>query len=159
MACYAIGWSITEEEIAEYPHLRFASGEDDTGVIISFNSEAESVTDSILIPEGTRTLAINPLNWRTDSTPAGKEARTSAPASQITAGTSSSEIPQLTGAYIDPVRGALKVTDVTPEEYPPGLSIFPEGVYHLYDYQFFYRNLQQNVAVRLSAYLRAHAAR
>ena len=26
------------------------------------------------------------------------------------------EIPELTGAYIDPVRGALKVTDVTAEE-------------------------------------------
>lgn len=152
VACYAIGWSITEEEIAEYPHLRFATGEDDTGVIISFNSEAESVTDSILIPEGTRTLAINPLNWRTDSTPAGKETNLGACFTNYS-GDIVSEIPQLTGAYIDPVRGALKVTDVTPEEYPPGLSIFPEGVYHLYDYQFFYRNLQQNVAVRLDAYL------
>lgn len=156
VACYAIGWSITEEEIAEYPHLRFATGEDDTGVIISFNSEAESVTDSILIPEGTRTLAINPLNWRTDSTPAGKEANLGACFTNYS-GDIVSEIPQLTGAYIDPVRGALKVTDVTPEEYPPGLSIFPEGVYHLYDYQFFYRNLQQNVAVRLDAYLAAAA--
>ena len=156
VACYAIGWSITEEEIAEYPHLRFASGEDDTGVIISFNSEAESVTDSILIPEGTRTLAINPLNWRTDSTPAGKETNLGACFTNYS-GDIVSEIPQLTGAYIDPVRGALKVTDVTPEEYPPGLSIFPEGVYHLYDYQFFYRNLQQNVAVRLDAYLAAAA--
>ena len=74
MACYAIGWSITEEELAEYPHLRFASGEDDTGVIVSFNSEAESVTDSLMIPAGTCTLTINPLNWKTDGTPAGKEA-------------------------------------------------------------------------------------
>ena len=156
VACYTIGWSITEEEIAEYPHLRFATGEDDTGVIISFNSEAESVTDSILIPEGTRTLAINPLNWRTDSIPAGKEANLGACFTNYS-GDIVSEIPQLTGAYIVPVRGALKVTDVTPEEYPPGLSIFPEGVYHLYDYQFFYRNLQQNVAVRLDAYLVAAA--
>ena len=28
-----------------------------------------------------------------------------------------------------------------------------DGVYHLYDYQFFYRNLQENVEVRLNAYL------
>ena len=66
-----------------------------------------------------------------------------------------SEIPQLCGAYIDPVRGALKVTDVTPEQYPAGLDIFEDGIYHLYDYQFFYRNLQQNVADRLEAYLAA----
>ena len=50
VACYAIGWRITEEELAEYPHLRFASGEDDTSVIVSFNSEAEAVTDSLMIP-------------------------------------------------------------------------------------------------------------
>ena len=49
--------------------------------------------------------------------------------------------------------------DVWPADYPPVLSLFSEGVYHLYDYQFFYRSLQENVAVRLSAYLRAHAAR
>lgn len=157
VACYAIGWSITQEELTEYPHLRFASGEDDTGVIISFNSEAEEVTDSLLIPAGTRTLAINPLNWTTDGTPAEKGENLGACFTDYD-GTIVTEVPQLTGAYIDPVRGALKVPDVSPEEYPPGLSIFSEGVYHLYDYQFFYRNLQENVAVRLDAYLAQQAA-
>lgn len=152
VACYAIGWSITEEELAQYPHLRFATEEDDTGVIVSFNSEAETVTDSLMIPSDTKTLAINPLNWKTDSTPAGKEENLGACFTDYD-GNIGTEIPQLTGAYIDPVRGALKVTDVTPEEYPPVLSIFSEGVYHLYDYQFFYRNLQENVQVRLDAYL------
>ena len=151
VACYAIGWSITEEELAAYPHLRVASGEADTGVIIAFNSEAESITDSMVIPAGTRTLAINPLNWRTDSTPAGKEENLGACFTDYS-GNILTEIPQLTGAYLDPVRGALKVTDVTSEEYPAVLSFFQDGVYHLYDYQFFYRNLQENVAVRLNAY-------
>lgn len=58
----------------------------------------------------------------------------------------------MTGAYIDETRGALKVIDVTEEDYPAGLSILDEGVYHLYDYQFFYRNLQDNVAVRVDEY-------
>ena len=157
VACYAIGWSITEEEMAEYPHLQFATGEDDTGVIVSFNSESETVTDSLMIPSGTKTLAINPLNWKTDSTPAGKEENLGACFTDYD-GNISTEIPQLTGAYIDPVRGALKVTDVTPEEYPPVLSIFSDGIYHLYDYQFFYRNLQENVQVRLDAYQAQQAA-
>lgn len=152
VACYAIGWSITEEELEEYPHLRFAQGESDTGVIISFNSEAEDVTDSLMIPAGTRTLAINPLNWKTDSTPASKEENDGACFTDYS-GAIVTEIPQLTGAYIDPERGALKTPDVSAEEYPPVLSIFSEGIYHLYDYQFFYRNLQENVAARLDAYL------
>lgn len=140
--------------MAQYPHLRMASGEDDTGVIVSFNSEAESVEDSLLIPSGVRSLAINPLNWRTDATPASKEENPGACFTDYS-GRIVTEIPHLTGAYLDPVRGSLKVPDVSPEDYPPVLSLFSEGVYHLYDYQFFYRSLQENVAVRLSAYLRA----
>ena len=66
------------------------------------------------------------------------------------------EIPALTGAYLDPERGTLKVTGVSPEDYPPVLDIFEKGVYHLYDYQFFYRNLQQNVALRVDKYIKAH---
>lgn len=152
VACYAIGWRITEEELEEYPHLRFAAGETDTGVIISFNSEAESVTDSLMIPAGTRTLAINPLNWKTDSTPASREENAGACFTDYS-GSIVTEITHLTGAYIDPQRGALKVPDVSPQEYPPVLSIFSDGIYHLYDYQFFYRNLQENVGVRIDAYL------
>ena len=157
VACYAIGWRITDEEMAAYPHLRFAAGEDDTGVIIAFNSEAEHIIDSLTIPVDTHTLAINPLNWRTDSTPAGKEDNLGACFTDY-GGNITSEIPHLTGAYIDPVRGALKVPDVSPADYPAGLPIFSDGVYHLYDYQFFYRNLQENVGVRLDAYLAEQAA-
>lgn len=152
VACYAIGWRITEEELSQYPYLKMAAGPDDTGVIVSFNSEAEDINDSLLIPEGTKTLAINPLNWKTDSTPADKSMNLGACFTDYS-GAITTEIPELTGAYLDPVRGALKVTDVTPQEYPAGLSIFEDGVYHLYDYQFFYRNLEENVGVRMKAFL------
>lgn len=152
IACYAIGWRITEEETEEYPQLKFAADENDTGVIVSFNSEDESVDSSLVIPEGTKTLAINPLNWKTDSTAADKELNLGACFTDYD-GNITSEIPALTGAYIDDKRGALKVTDVTPEEYPPGLDIFDDGIYHLYDYQFFYRNLEKNVQTRIDAYM------
>ena len=148
VACYAIGWRITEEDVAEYPQLKMAAGESDTGVIVSFNSEAEDITDSLVIPEGTKTFAINPLNWKTDSTPADKSLNLGACFTDYS-GEITSEIPELTGAYIDETRGALKVPDVSPEDYPAGLSIFTDGVYHLYDYQFFYRNLQDNVQTRI----------
>ncbi len=152
VACYAIGWSITEDELQEHKHLKFAQGETDVGVIISFNSEAENVTDSLMIPEGTKTLAINPLNWKTDGTVANKALNEGACFTDYD-GNIVNELPQLTGAYIDETRGALKVTDIISEEYPPVLSIFDSGVYHLYDYQFFYRNLQKNVSVRVEKYI------
>lgn len=70
-------------------------------------------------------------------------------------GSAAEEIPALCGCNIDPVRGALKVTDVTKEEYPAILGILPEGSYHIYNYRFFYRNLQANVETRINAYLNA----
>ena len=151
VACYAIGWRLTEDEVNEYPQLIPASGEEDTGVIVAFNSEAEAITDSLMIPEGVKTYAINPLNWMTDGTPADKSLNKGACFTDYS-GEIVTEIPELTGAYIDDIRGALKVTDVTPEEDPAGLNIFVDGIYHLYDYQFFYRNLEENVAARLNAY-------
>ena len=151
IACYAIGWRVTEEDLEEYPQLKMAQSEDDTGVIVSFNSEAEDVTDSLMIPEGTKSLAINPLNWKTDGTAADKSLNKGACFTDYS-GAITEEIPQLTGAYIDEARGSLKVPDVSPEDYPAGLSIFTDGIYHLYDYQFFYRNLQENVQTRIQAY-------
>lgn len=158
VACYAIGWSITEEELEEYPYLKFASGEADTGVIVSFNSEAEGVTDSLMIPAGTKTMAINPLNWKTDNTMADKSLNQGACFTDYE-GKIRNEVANLTGAYINEERGALKVVDVTPEEYPPVLNIFSDGIYHLYDYQFFYRNLEENVKVRIETFENSRQAK
>lgn len=154
IACYAVGWSITEEEMQQFPHLKFAQGEDDTGVIVSFNSEAPHVTESVVVPDGTRTLAVNPLTWETGTETADRSLNEGA-CFMDTDGSILSEIDRFTGAYIDEDRGTLKVTDVDEAEYPPQLDIFEDGVYHVYDYQFFYRNLQDNVRVRTAAYVEA----
>ena len=63
-------------------------------------------------------------------------------------------IPDLCGAYIG-FRGELVATDVSPEDYPPGLDIFPKGTYHLYDYMFFFTTLKQNVADQAAAFFAA----
>lgn len=150
VACYAIGWRITEGDLKEAPYLKPAEGENDTGVIIAYDCESEEVTSSLVVPAGTKTYSINPLNWQTDSAVAGKELNLGACFADYSGGVT--EIAEFTGCYIDPVRGSLKVTDVPAEEYPPVLSMFSKGEYHIYDYQFFFRNLQENVAVRVSAF-------
>ena len=106
----------------------------------------------MIVPEGVRTLSINPLNWRTDSTYADKSLNIGACFTDYS-GSITKEIPKLTGAYLDPERGTLKAVDVDPADYSN--SLFPDGVYHLMDYQFFYRNLQENVRVRTDAWLSA----
>ena len=156
VACYAIGSPLTQEELDACPWLRRAEGEEDTGSVISFDCEAENITSSVIIPEGMRSLSINPLNWKTDGTPAGKELNLGACFTDLE-GNITKEIPAFTGAYIDDVRGALKVTDATAEEYPANLFILEDGMFHIYDYQFFYRNLEKNVGTRLNAFLAQQA--
>lgn len=152
VATYAIGWRFTEEEAAQYPDVHFAQGETDTDVLIAFTTEDPAISDSIIIPAGTKSLAINPLNWKTDGTEADSSLNLGACFTGYD-GSIKSEIPEFTGAYIDDVRGALKVTDVNAEDYPGRL--FEDGIYHLYDYEFFYRNLEQNVQDRIESYLSA----
>ncbi|WP_286809221.1 DUF3089 domain-containing protein [Acetobacterium sp. MES1] len=149
VAAYLIGWRVTPADLAQYPHLKMAQQAGDTGVIISFNSEAVGVETSLIVPD--QTLGINPLNWKTDSTPATAAENQGAVFTDYS-GAIIKEIPNLTGAYLDPTRGTLRVTDVAVADYPPVLDIFSDGVYHLYDYQFFYRNLQENVTQRIANY-------
>lgn len=156
VAAYVIGWRVTPEEIIQYPYLKMAQGERDTGVIISFNSEDPEVKTSPFVPQ--RTLGINPLNWTTTSQLASKSLNIGAAFTNYD-GLISKEIPHLTGAFLDKSRGTLKLTDIAAEDYPPILDLYEKGIYHIYDYQFFYRNLQQNVNVRIEAYKAKHNIR
>lgn len=156
VATYAIGWRVTAADLEESPHMVMAQSAEDTGVIISFNTETPWASRSLIVPEGTSTLGINPLSWSTDSLPASRELNLGACFTDYS-GAIVKEIPQMTGAYLDPVRGTLKVTDVDESEYAPGFLVNSEGSYHIYDYQFFYRNLQENVNLRVQRYLQAQA--
>lgn len=149
VAAYCIGWRLEAHELARYRHLKAAQGADDTGVMIFFSSEAEDVAESLFIPQGTKSIAINPLNWRTDATPADRSQNLGSRFTDYE-GKTVKFIPNLTGAYLDPVRGALKCPDIGKDEYP-GI-IFPNGVYHIYDYQFFFENLKKNVADRIRTF-------
>ena len=152
VAVYAIGWHCDEALTVQYPQLRPAQGELDTGVVVSFDCEAPEVGETFICPKGMRSVCINPLNWKTDSTPADKSENLGTCFTDYS-GEIRKETPALCGAYIDETRGVLKVPDVAPADYPAVVPGLPEGAYHVYDYQFFYRNLQKNVSDRLNAYL------
>ena len=147
ISVYSIGWSLTEETTEAYPQIIPASGETDIGTVVSFDCEDGNVTETIIIPAGMKALSINPLNWKTDSTVADRSLNLGAVMQ-----TDAEPVPELCGAYIGD-RGELVVTDVNASDYPPGLDIFPEGAYHLYDYMFFFTNLKENVAARTAAWL------
>ncbi|MBE5958020.1 MAG: DUF3089 domain-containing protein [Lachnospiraceae bacterium] len=153
VAVYAIGWSVTQETVEKYPQIHMAQRENDYGCVVSFDCESEDVDDTIVNPKGSKSLAINPLNWKTDSTPADKSLNKGACFFGSDGKQTGDSIPELCGCYLDEERGALKVTDVTPQQYPRIIDIFPEGSYHIYDYMFFFNNLKENVTDRLNAYM------
>ena len=150
VAVYAIGWRITDEDIKAYPQIVPAKGESDTGSVICYECEDGAVTGSIIIPEGVKTHSINPLNWKTDGTPADKSLNKGALFSE-----EQGVIPGFCGAQIDEARGSITVPGVSREDFPKVLDVFPDGCFHIYDNMFFYTNLKENVALRVNAYLEA----
>ena len=155
VAVYAIGWPCSAELTAAYPQIRPAQSAEDIGVVISFDCEAPEVTETFINPAGQRAFGINPLNWRTDETPADKSENLGACFTGYN-GEIRSEQESLCGCYLDVERGVIKVTDIAAADYPPIVPGLPEGAYHVYDYQFFFRNLQQNVADRLAIFTAAN---
>lgn len=146
VAAYLIGDSITKNYLEKNPHLKFAEKEDDTGVIISWNVEHLGITDeNPLLLDGC--IAINPLNWKRDETPAGVELNIS---SYLKKG----EVkPGIADAKINLERGSLQCSTVDKMEYKPPMDIFPIGTYHSMDYGFYYGNIKKNVKVRVNAFL------
>jgi len=150
VAAYLIGYSVTSDDLKKYPWLKIAQKADDTGVIITFNTQAPGATGSPVLVSGA--ACVNPLNWTTGETPAGKELNLGAVFFNEQTDQIEREVPHYAGAQIDRKTGALVTTP--PEKLDIGH--FPKGVYHKYDYAFWYRNLQKNAADRIKAYLDSH---
>ncbi len=72
IAAYVIGNPVTQAYLDNNPHLKFATSPDDTGVIISYNTEAPVVNGTNPVLYGLVGLVINPINWKTDETYADK---------------------------------------------------------------------------------------
>ena len=150
VACYALGALVDDSYLNSKDRLKFATKEDDTKVIISFNSEDPSVTESFVVPAGTKSYSINPLNWKTDTTEAANTLNKGAVFLNGYGNVKATE-DNFCGCYIDSTRGTLKVTGVDGTKYPTKSGFIGEGVYHTYDYQFFYNNLKENVSKRILA--------
>lgn len=151
VAAYTIGWGITEEQIKASKSQIFipAQKADDTGVTIVFNTEAPEITESLLVPKEMKSICINPFNWRTDAAPASREENLGGklidPYGKV-----ARELGAITGGYIDTNRGTVKLPDIDPKEFK-GI-IFQDGIYHIYDYQFTFTNLEKNIADRIAAF-------
>lgn len=157
ICCYAIGWKVTDEYAASLKNVHFAQGEEDVKCIISFNSEAPKITSSLIVGEDEKTLCINPLNWKTTSEEASNELNLGCCIYSTKGYQKGEDMVGFCGAYIDEKRGTLKVTGVEEQDseqtlYPSRLEGQEYGVYHVYDWEFFYRNLEANVKTRINSF-------
>lgn len=69
VAAYVIGWKVTDSDLAATTHIRAAQDSTDLGVTVCYNSVRTPDCAIPLLSGGNR-MAINPVNWCTDGTPA-----------------------------------------------------------------------------------------
>lgn len=145
VAAYIIGYTVTDEDLA-MAKLEAAKNESDTGVVVSFNTQSTtSIGGPMLLPGAN---CINPLNWKVDGTKADASLNKGAVFFNDSTGEFIKEVPSYCCAQIDMETGAL-TTNIDEElEIGP----YPEGVFHRYDYAFWYRNLEENIKVRINSF-------
>jgi hypothetical protein len=157
VAAYLIGYSVTRDDLKTYPWMKIAQGADDTGVVITYNTEGPGATGSPVYLDGA--VAVNPLNWTADSTPAGRSEHMGAVFFNDAAGEKIEEIDHFAETYVDTDKGVLVIKNMKDPASPRidliNLGRFPAGVYHRYDYAFFFNNLKANVKTRIHSYLNA----
>ena len=146
VAAYLIGVGIKTNDVAGCRDVSFATGADDTGVVISYNTQSANAAPSLFTSEGV--YGINPLNWRTDATPADKTLNLGA-ALYNWSNNTMREVTNFCGAVLHPATGALIVEPSDGGKYDSRRTL-GEGIYHMNDIYFFYRNIEQNAKNRLA---------
>lgn len=135
IATYAIGYTVTPEELAGYSTLRPAQDSIDTGVLIGFNSVTRPDAVSPLFRDNV--VCINPVNWRTDVTPA-------------------TSYQGFTVAQ-DTTIHTLIVTGIDEEQYfiPSVAALLPKGNLHVQEFNLYNEDLRKNVLQRIRAFRQA----
>ena len=157
IVAYVVGYSITPQYLSQNPFLKFATGPDDTGVIVSWNTEAPTVkgTNPVILPGG---LVINPITWtRTQTEATAAQNLGSIELNPATGGTpvldkngGIKRFMNLADARIDKAKGVVVCSTINaadPPYYTPGG--FPQGVLHTFDYPLYFFDIRANAANRV----------
>ena len=149
IAAYVIGYSVTGSYLEANPHLKFAEGADDTGVIISYNTEGPANKDMHNAVVTTGAVSINPIYWKRDDT----YAAASENAGSLDA--AGALVNGFADAQIDLERGVVVCRSADPAVYAiptDAAELFGPESYHGHDYGFYYINLRENARVRIEAF-------
>ena len=129
-AAYVLGYKVTDEDLAACPHIKPAQGADDIGVTICYNTVKDV---KYIIPViSSSSIAINPVNWVTDATPAVLH-------DSIT-------------VTLSPEQHVLVVDGYDGAEYPPFAGFINVGDLHSCEPWLYSECLRQNMGVRARAW-------
>jgi hypothetical protein len=129
VAAYVLGWHIRPEDLSA-PAIQPAQGAEDIGVTICYNSVADPASACDFVSGG-NTVAINPVNWCTDATPAVL-------------------FDSLT-VTLDPSTNLLVVDGFKGTGYA-WKPYFEDGCYHTFEIRWYGDCLRENIATRCEAY-------
>jgi dienelactone hydrolase len=133
-AAYVMGYKVTPTDTATCHHIRPAQGESDTGVIICYNTVKDVKYIKPVISGSC--FAINPVNWRTDATPAVLH-------DSIT-------------VTLSPEHHVLVVSGYSGAEYPPYKDFINVGDIHSCEPWLYSDCIEHNMAVRTGAWRTAY---
>jgi len=160
IAAYVIGFSITPEYLSQNPELKFATGAKDTGVIVSYNTEAPVVdgTNPVTMPGG---IAINPITWTKSETLATAQQNLGGILIDPKTGYAVLDkagkpvlVPHYADAQGNKARGVVICSTADVNALSPGNALLPKGVYHSFDYPFYFFDIRANAADRIASYFK-----
>lgn len=150
VAAYAIGFALPKSWLAANPHIKTATGEADTGVVIGWNTQGPKNSLPSIVVSGEDYL-INPLTWTTDASYGDKKFNLGTLEWDSTTHEPSAHYyPGIHDARIDTDKHVLICTTAT--KYAPGTIFGDEGL-HVIDWSAYYDNLRVNGRKRIEAYL------
>ena len=133
-AAYVLGYKVTKADMAACSHIRPAEGETDTGVTICYNT-VKDVKYVLPLIAGSD-ICINPVNWRTDATPA--------------------TLHDTITITVSPEHNVLVATNYSASEYPPFRGFLNVGDIHSCEPWLYSECLQQNIKVRAKEWRKIH---
>ena len=131
VAAYVLGYKVTPEDTLQSRHIKAARDSADIGVTICYNSVKDVRYVKPVVSEP-NTMCINPVNWRTDATPALLN-------DSIT-------------VTVSPEHHVLVLTGYSGSEYRPILNFINVGDVHGCEPWLYSECLRWNIALRISAW-------
>ena len=133
-AAYVLGYKVIKADMEACSHIRPAEGETDTGVTICYNTVKD--VKYVLPIIAASDICINPVNWRTDDTPA--------------------ILKDTITITVSPEYHVLVATNYSASEYQPFRGFLNVGDIHSCEPWLYSECLQENIRVRAKEWRKNH---